>query len=209
MNVERLGWVAAAALAGGMIGMGFKAPGDKTGTVDIAKVFKDSEYAKKQTEGLRGQVKARQDVIEFVRSNRNIKVEDAQKLKDLSVKDTKTPADDAEVLRIKTDAAAAETKARELQTVDKPTAAQLSQLNEFTQRKDATGQLLDKWSRDFQEEFQQKQEKMSADTLQRVRDAIQQVGHDQGYSIVFSQDIAPYCPNDLTTDAMSKMNSKK
>ena len=209
MNIERLGWVAAAALAGGMIGMGFKAPGDKTGTVDIAKVFKDSEYAKKQTDGLRAQVKARQDVMEFIRGNRNMKAEDATKLRDLSIKETQTPADQSEITRIKTDAAASEAKARELQTVDKPTAAQLAQLDDFTKRKDATGQLLEKWGQDFQSEFQVKQEKMSADTLQRVKDAIQQVGKDQGYSIIFSADIAPFSPNDVTKDAMDKMNAKK
>jgi len=209
MNIERLGWVAAAALAGGMIGMGFKAPGDKTGTVDVAKVFKESEFAKKQTEGLRAQVKARQDVMEFVRNNRNMKVEDATKLRDLSIKEAQSPADHTDIDHIKQDAATAEQTARQLQTMEKPTAAQLAQLDEFTKRKDATAQLLEKWGRDFQDEFQQKQEKMSADTLQKVRESIQQVGHDQGYSIVFSQDIAPYCPNDLTADAMTKTNSKK
>ena len=209
MNIDRLGWVAAAALAGGMIGMGFKAPGDKTGTVDVAKVFKESEYAKAQTERLRAQVKARQDVMEYVRNHRNMKVEDANKLRELSIKDAPTPADHTDIDHIHQDAATAEDTARQLQTMDKPSAAQLAQLDEFTKRKDATAALLEKWGRDFQDEFQQKQEKMSADTLQRVRDSIQQVGHDQGYSIIFSQDIAPYCPNDLTTDAMNKMNSKK
>jgi len=209
MNIERLGWVAAAALAGGMIGMGFKAPGDKTGTVDVAKVFKESDYAKKQTEGLRQQVKARQDVMEFIRGHRNMKGEDASKLRDLSIKEVATPADSSEITRLKTDADAAEAKARELQTVDKPTAAQLSQLDDFTKRKDATGQLLEKWGQEFQSEFQGKQEKMSADTLQRVKDAIQQVGKDQGYSMIFSADIAPFSPNDVTADAMTKMNAKK
>ena len=202
MNIERLGWVAAAALAGGMIGMGFKAPGDKTGTVDVAKVFKDSDYAKQQTEGLRKQVKARQDVMEYIRGHRNMKPEDATSLRDVSVKEVASPADTAVITRIKGDADAAETKARELQTVDKPTAAQLAQLDDFTKRKDATGQLLEKWGQEFQTEFQAKQEKMSADTLQRVKDAIQQVGKDQGYSIIFSADIAPFCPNDATTDAI-------
>ena len=189
--------------------MGFKAPGDKTGTVDVAKVFKESEYAKAQTERLRAQVKARQDVMEYVRNHRNMKVEDANKLRELSIKDAPTPADHTDIDHIHQDAATAEDTARQLQTMDKPSAAQLAQLDEFTKRKDATAALLEKWGRDFQDEFQQKQEKMSADTLQRVRDSIQQVGHDQGYSIIFSQDIAPYCPTDLTTDAMNKMNSKK
>jgi len=208
MNVERLGWIAAAALAGGIVAMGFKAPGDKTGTVDVAKVFKDSDMAKKQTDTLRAQVVARRSVMEFVGANRNMKPEDAGKLHDLVIKEAPTAADKVEIERIKGDATAAETKARELQTKDKPTAADLTQLDDFTKHKDATGQLLDKWQKDFQEEIQTKEAKMNDDTLDKVRQAIQQVGRDQGYSIVFSNNIAPYCPNDLTTEASNKMNKK-
>jgi Skp family chaperone for outer membrane proteins len=208
MNIERLGWVAAAALAGGMIGMGFKAPGDKTGIVDVGKVFKDSDLAKKQTETLRGQVFARRSVMEFVQNNRNIKPEDATRLHDLIIKDPQSAADKADIERIENDAKAAETKARELQTLPKPTAADLSQLDDFTKRKDATGQLLEHWQKDFQDEIQQKENKMNDDTLEKVREAIQQVGRDQGYSIVFANNVAPYCPNDITTDASNKMNKK-
>ena len=209
MNIEKLGWVAAAALAGGMVGMGFKAPGDKTGTVDIARVFKDSDLAKKQTDMLRAQVLARRSVMEFVSNNRNMKVDDANKLRDLMIKEQLTPAEKADVERIKQDAAAAEAKARTLQTTDKPTAADLSQLDEFTKRKDASGQLLDKWQKDFEAELRQKEDKANEDTMLKVKEAINQVGHDQGYSIIFSQQIAPYCPNDITADTAKKMNAGK
>src|SRR5579872_1951953 len=104
MKLERLGWVVAAALAGGMVGMGFKAPGDKTGSVDIAKIFKESDFSKKQTEALRGQIMARQAVIEFVKNNRNMKADDATKLRDLSIKDTQSAADKTDIERIKSDA---------------------------------------------------------------------------------------------------------
>jgi Skp family chaperone for outer membrane proteins len=208
MNIERLGWVAAAALAGGMIGMGFRAPGDKTGIVDVGKVFKDSDLAKKQTETLRAQVFARRSVMEFVGNNRNMKKDDADKLHDLMIKDPQSGADKAEIDRIENDAKASELKARDLQTLPKPTEADLAQLNDFTKRKDATGQLLEKWQKDFQDEIQQKETKMNDDTLEKVREAIQQVGKDQGFSIVFANNIAPYCPNDLTTDASTRMNKK-
>jgi len=209
MNIERLGWVAAAALAGGMIGMGFKAPSDKTGTVDIAKVFRDSDLAKQGTEKLRAQAQARRSVMEFVASNRNIKLEDATKLHDLLIKDPVTAVDRAEIERIQNEAKATEIKARELQTLPKPTAADLSQLDDFTKRKDQSGQLLEKWQKEFEAEIQQKEAKLNDDTLDKVRAAIQQVGKDEGYSIVFANNIAPFCPNDLTTAASNKLNGKK
>jgi Skp family chaperone for outer membrane proteins len=208
MKIDRLGWVAAAAMAGGIIGVGFKAPGDKTGIVDVGKVFKDSDLAKKQTEVLRAQVLARRGVMEFVGNNRNMKTDDANKLHDLYIKELQSAPDKAEITRIQEDARAAELKARELQTLPKPTAADLTQLDDFTKRKDASGALLEKWQKDFQEEIQTKEGKLNDDTLEKVPEAIQQVGKDQGYSIIIANNVAPYCPNDITTDSVTRMNKK-
>lgn len=208
MNIERLGWVAAAAMAGGIIGMGFRAPTDKTGIVDIAKVFKDSDMNKAQTDKIRTDVVARQSLIDFVSANRNMKLDDANRLHDLYLKDLPTVAEKAEIDRIKAQAQSDESKARELQTKDKPSGPDLSQLDDFTKRKDATGQLLEKWQKDFRAEIDQKESKASDDTLDKVRQAIQQVGRDQGYSMIFSTNVAPYSPNDITVDASNKMNKK-
>jgi len=208
MNIERLGWVAAAALAGGIIAMGFKAPGDKIGVVDVAKVFTDSDYSKKQNEILQGQLQDRKNVVQFVQANRDMKVEDAEKLRTLSTKENPTAADKTEIDRIKTDAQNDEKKARDLQTKEKPTPAELTQIEEFTRRKDATGQKLQAWQQDFNQELQQQQEKMRTDAITKVRQAIQQVARDQGFSQVFSQDIMPYCANDITADATKLMNKK-
>jgi len=208
MNIERLGWVVAAALAGGVIAMGFKAPGDKVGVVDVAKVFGDSEYSKKQNEVLQAQLLARKDVVQFVQANRDMKPDEAEKLRTLSTKDSPTAADKTEVDRIKNEAVNDERKARELQTKDKPTPAELTQIEEFTRRKDATGQKLQEWQQAFNQELQQQQDKMRADAITKVRQCIQQVARDQGFSQVFSQDIMPYCANDITTDATKAMNKK-
>ena len=208
MNIERLGWVAAAALAGGMIGMGFKAPGDKTGVVDVAKVFQDSDFSKKQNEILQAQLLARKEIVQFVQTNRDMKPEDADKLRALSTKENPTAAEKAEIDKIKLDASSDEKKARDLQTKDKPTPAELTQIEDFTHRKDATGLKLQQWQQDFNQELQTQQDKMRNDAIAKVRLCIQQVARDQGFSQVFSQDIMPYCANDITAEATKAMNKK-
>jgi len=209
MKLERLGWIVAAALAGGMVGMGFQGATEKTGTVDLAKVFNDSEYAKKQTDALKTMGQARQGVIEFVRTNPHMKTEDATKFKELSLKDSATAADKADLERIKADAQANETKFREVTSKNNPTPADVSQIEEFNRRKDTTQNLLEKWNADFSAEIQTKQESLRNDTLSRVKDAVKQAAKNQGYSIVFVQDIAPYSANDLTQDSLNAMNAKK
>jgi len=209
MKFERLGWVVAAALAGGMVGMGFQDASAKTGTVDLAKVFNDSDYAKKQTDMLKTMGAARTAVLEFVNANSHMKADDAMKFKDLSLKDSPTAADKADVERLKSDAQASELTYRTLATKDKPTQAEVAQIEDLNHRKDSMQTLLTKWNTDFSTELQTKQEALRTDTLSRVKDAVQQVAKAQGYSMVFVQDIAPYSSNDLTKDALAAMNQKK
>jgi Skp family chaperone for outer membrane proteins len=209
MRFERLGWIVAAALAGGIAAAGFQGSTEKSGTVDLAKVFNDSEYAKKQTESLRNMGQARQGVIDFIRQNPHMKTEDTTRFRELSVKEAPTAPEKAELERIKNDAQASETKFRELSTKDKPSQAELTQLEELNRRKDNSQQVLDKWNQDFAAELQQRQEGLRNDTLARVKDAVSQVAKTQGYTIVFVQDVAPYSAHDLTADALKAMNGKK
>lgn len=209
MKFERLGWIVAAALAGGIAGMGFQDKNEKTGTVDMARVFNESEYAKKQTDSLRTLGTTRQGVLEFIRTYQHIKAEDATKFHDLSVKADATAADKNEIERIKKDALTAEQRYKDLTTKTQPTQADLTELEEMNRRRDAIQTLLDKWSGEFSNELQTKQESLRNDTLQRVKDAVSQVAKSQGYSMIFVQDIAPYSANDLTDEALKAMNSKK
>lgn len=209
MKFERLGWIVAAALAGGIAGMGFQGSSEKTGTVDLARVFNDSDFAKKQTESLRTMGSTRQAVLEFVRTYQHIKPEDATRFHDVSMKPEPTAPEKAEMERIKQDAIASETKYRELTTKDKPTAAEITQLEELNRRKDNVQGLLEKWASEFSGEVQSRQETLRNDTLARVKDAVQQVAKQQGYTMVFVQDIAPYSANDLTDAALKAMNAKK
>jgi Skp family chaperone for outer membrane proteins len=192
-----------------MFGMGFQGGAQKTGTVDLEKVFNESAYAKKQTEGLRNVAQARVAVVDFLRTYRTVKEADATKFRDLSLKENATAVDKTEIERLKTAAQNDEQKYRELSTKDKPTQAEVSQIEDFNRRKEASAALLEKWNTDFTNELQTRQENLRGETLQRVKDAVAQVAKDQGYSMVFVQNIAPYSANDLTGEALKAMNNKK
>ncbi|AIE85176.1 OmpH family outer membrane protein [Fimbriimonas ginsengisoli] len=209
MKFERLGWIIAAVLAGGIAGVGFQGGNEKVGTVDLAKVFNDSEYAKKQTELLRTMGTTRQSIMEFLKANPHMKAEDATKFRDLSLKDPLAAPDKAELERLKNEAQATETKYRELSTKDKPTPTEVTQIEELNRRRETAVQLLEKWNSDFTAEVGQRQEGLRNETLQRVKEAVQQAAKSQGYSMVFVQDVAPYSANDLTAEALKVMNAKK
>jgi Skp family chaperone for outer membrane proteins len=205
MNINKAGWLAAALLAAGIVGAGFQKPGDKVGTVDMEKVFNDSAFAKTQTDNLKTMGSARQGVLEFVNTYKTISAADANKFRELSLKDNATAADKAEVERIKGAAQASEQKYRELSTKTSPTPDELKQVDDFAKRTAASEQLLQQWQQDFMNEVQAKQASLRSEALGKVRTAIQKVGKDQGYSIIFDSSVAPFSANDLTDDAMKAM----
>lgn len=199
----------AALLVAGIVGSGFQKPGDKIGTVDMEKVFNDSTFAKTQTDNLKTMGQARQSVLEFLSTYRTIPAADATKFRELALKEKATEADKAEMDRITAAAKLSEQKFRDLSTKAGPTPEELKQIEEFNRRKDATDALLQQWQQDFMTEVQTKQAGLRTDALKKVKDAIQKVGKDQGYSIVFDASSAPYSANDITDEAMKAMNAMK
>jgi Skp family chaperone for outer membrane proteins len=190
--------------------MGFKAPGDvKIGNVDIGKVFSESEYSKKQQENLRLAQAARRGVMELIGTYRVMKPDDAQKFHDLSIKDKPVAEDKTEMDRITAAAKDDDTKYRALATKSSPTPQELASIEEYNKRKDATGVLQQKWAQEFDSDLASLQEKARADALTKVREAVGTVAKEQGYSIVFVSDIAPYSANDLTESATKAMAKYK
>jgi len=209
MKFDKMGWFVAVALAGVMCGTGFKAPGDKVGSVDINKVFMDSDYSKKQQETLRTAKATRVAVLELINTYRVMKPEDALRFHDLSIKDKPIADDKVEQDKISQSAKDADATYRALATKSSPTPAELAQIEEFNRRKDALAQLQQKWTQEFNEQMGALNEKVQNDALAKVRDIVSQVAKDQGFSVVFNSQVAPYSANDITDAATKLMNKAK
>jgi Skp family chaperone for outer membrane proteins len=209
MKLDRMGWFVAVALIGVMCGSGFKAPTDKVGSVDINKVFADSDYSKKQQEQLREAGTTRRGVLDLLHAYAVMRPEDAQRFADLSLKEKPTPEDKAEEDKITQAAKDADTIYRGLATKANPTPAELAQIEDFNRRKDRISVLQQQWAQQFQDQMNAMTDKVRTDAVGKVREAIGQVARDQGYSVVFSTEFAPYCSNDLTDAATKAINKLK
>jgi Skp family chaperone for outer membrane proteins len=209
MNISKLGWVIAAALAAVMVGSGFQGPNQKIGVVDMGRVFRESQYYKTQLDTLRSLANARQDVLEFVRTYPVFTPEQATRFKELSMKGgTISAADKGELEKIKKDVIEANKKYNALNTKTNPTPEEVAQLKEFVSRTQAMTTTLDRWAREFQDEFDSAQDKAQKDAIDRVKAAVTEIGTKQGFSLVLSQDAAPYGANDLTAEALKAMDKK-
>jgi Skp family chaperone for outer membrane proteins len=208
MKFKYLGWIVAAALVVVAVTAGFQGGAPKIGIVDANKVLAESEYAKAENEVIKAMVIARQEMLQFVDSYRTFTPEQATPFHDISLKPNPTPAEKAQLDKIKTDVQTASKRLNELRQKANPTADELKELNELSRREQTTTETAQKWNRDAETELETKHNDSQKIGLDKVREAIKQVGAAQSYTLVFIADVAPYGANDLTPDVLKVMNKK-
>ncbi len=213
MNSKKLsyaGWIVAACLVGVMFGSGFQGAADKTGTVDLNKAVQDSELGKKNREALDAAVNSRKAIIEFMQTRRVLTLEQAQKLKTLSIKSPLTDAEKKDLDKVKDDVISASKNFDALNQKPNPTEEDRNLLQEYNSRIQNTGGLIQDWGNQFSQELEQLQNQMISDSVKKADVAIKEVAKRDGYTVVFSSPgAAVYGANDLTEAVTKALNAQK
>ncbi len=205
----QLGWVFAAALLAVLVGGGFQDASQKVGVVDISKMIEASDFGKGNQETFAKMRKSREDLLEFIDTNRVLTTEQATRLRDLAVKMTQTAEEKAEFERLKAEVIAANKKWTELSTKPNLTAEERTLLEEYSRRSQAMGDFAQRLLNGFTSEMTGWADQQKLRSLEKARTAVQEVAKAQGYNVVFEIGIAPYGANDLSDASLVAMNAKK
>jgi Skp family chaperone for outer membrane proteins len=208
-KIAKLGWVVAAALAGIMLGSGFQDSSTKIGVVDISKVVEESNFGKQNATTFQTMRTQREGLLEFIDTHRVLTNEQAQRLRDLSLKGNPSADEKAEMDRIKAEVLTSDKRAKELSVKQNLTAEERDQLQEYSRRSQTMNETAQRWYREFSNEMQRWIDEQKLASLDRARAAVQDVARQQGYSVVFEVGIAPYGANDLTDATLKAMNARK
>lgn len=208
-RIDQLGWIFAAALGGVMFASGFQNTTDKTGVVDIGSVVDKSNYGQANSAQFNQMKAARQGLLEFVDQNPVLTTEQAQQLHDLTVKDSPTDADKAQLAKVESDVTASTKNYQDLSGKANLTPEERTQLDEYSHRSQVMQTTQQRWYNEFMSDLQDWSDKRKLDSINKARAAVQQVAKAQGYSIVFDESVAPYGANDLTDAALQAMNAQK
>ena len=209
MKIQKLGWILAAGMAGVMFAGGFQTTTTKVGVADVQSLFQNSDLTHSKQDELKTMGDTRSDVLQFIKTYRTITPDQATRFRTLSLKTDQTPAEKTELDKLKADVIAANQSFTTLQTKQNPTADENSKLVAFNTQAQQTDVLSQKWAKEFDDEMTAAQDKMRNDVLDRAQAAVQEVGKKQGYSVIFTESVAPYSSNDVTADALKVMNAKK
>lgn len=203
------GWGVALLLAGIGLGSGFQAPNPKTGTVDLARLVDESDFGKANRDLRQRMSSARELLLEFIDTNRVLTTEQAQKLRDLTVKLNPTDAEKAEMERIKAEVIAQNKRWGELATKSALTPEERGLLQEYSRRSAEMEDYGRRLLREFTGDVDALVQKQKIDSVAKARKAIAVVGKAEGYSMVFEIGVAPYGANDVTDAALAAMNADK
>lgn len=207
---QMAGWLVAAGLAGVVFAGGFQSGADKFGVVDLNKAVQDSEMGKKNKETLESMVTARKNVVEFMETQRVLTVEQATKLKNLSLKTPLTETEKKDLDKVKEDVISAAKNFDTLNQKQNPTEEDRKLLQDYQTRINSTRGLLNEWGQTFQDDLSLKQQELINDSIRRADAAIKDVCKKDGYTVVFSSPAAAvYGANDLTEAITKALNASK
>ncbi len=213
MNSTRflqLGWVLVAAILGVIVAGDFQAPPQiKIGTVDIVRIMNDSDYGKEGQAIFKKMKDARQGVLEFIETYRVLTTDQAQRIRDLSLKDNATKEESAELDRTKADVIAASKRSIELATKPNMTPDERTIVEEYARRSQNMNDVAKRWLSEFSDQMNRFADDRRLTGLQKAKAAINQVSKSQGFTVVFDTSTAPYGASDITDASLAAMNATK
>lgn len=208
LRLYQFGSAVAVLLLGILVGGGFQAPVEKNGVVDINAIVDGSNFGKGVRDTVDKMRAAREEVLGFIDANRVLTVEQATRLRDLTLKTDRTAAESAELDTLKASIVATNKRWTELATKPTLTPEERTMQQDFADRAQKMSDLGSKWVRDFTNDIDTFMDKQKTEANARARDAIAATAKAQGYTMVFDRAFAPYGANDLTDASLTAMNAK-
>jgi Skp family chaperone for outer membrane proteins len=197
MRISQLGWVLAAATVGVAIGSGFQEKTKKTGFIDMQGVYSDSNLKQKNDAKLRNAAQLRQAAFDFLKLNPEFTDDQLARYKVLATKEAPTPAETAELTKIKTAVQTATNQFEDLRKKPNPSAADLKTLDTLGALNDSNKKAEAAWGQEFTQQLDTMQSDLNLASLDAIKAAIAQVAKPQGYTLVFRENVAIYGSNNL------------
>ena len=205
-KIALIGWYVAAALIGIMVGSGFQGNNEKMGVVDLRRVIMESKINQTMTDKVEAERKSRLAVLDFIDQHRVITAAQAQRIRELELKDPKTDAEKTELDGLKQTVTAA---TKEYETINTKGKDQLTdddrkKINDYALLFQGSAKILQSWSQEFDQQFSQIRDQAERDAIDLAQKAASAVAKKQGYTITFSSTAVAYAANDITADTIKE-----
>ena len=195
------GWLVAAGLLGAVVGVGFQDGKEKFGVVDLRKVIFGSKLNQEMTDRVEAARLTRVSILEFMNNQRILTEDQANRIRELELKEDKTDDEKTELETHQQAVIAAAKEFDRLNQIQTPTEDERLRLQDYNQRMQTTGALLQAWTQEFERDFAVLSDKATQDAIDLAQVAAAAVAKREGYTIVFSATAVIYAANDITEAA--------
>lgn len=204
-----LGWIAACLIGGFTFLSGFQGGAEKTGVIDLNKVIQQSELGKTNTKKLNDALTLRRGLIDFLTTYMVLTTEQAEGLRQLTLKAPQTEADKAQIEKIKKDVIESDKKRQDLMSKSTLTETDKQLLQDYSQRARINEERAGTWDKEFSLELNELRDQLQQDTITQAKGTLAETAKAQGYTTVLESTVAPYGANDLTDATVKALNAKK
>lgn len=203
-----LGWAVGIAFFAMIVATGFQANAPKFGSIDMNRLIQESKMGQRNTTRLTNAFKNRQAVLAYIEDNAILTMQQATRLRELGTKETLTEAEKQEQEKIKGEVATSVKQYNDLVAKANPTAQETNILTDYNQRIDLMRDVLQQFGNEFQQEIQNLQTQVRDEERAKAREALNEVSKQQGYTVVFESQVAPFSANDVTDAAIKALDAK-
>lgn len=208
-RVYQLLSIVLALLLGATLLLGFQAPAEKSGVVDLKRLIETSDLGKEAKVRVDKMRESRQELLDFIENNRVMTLEQATRIRDLAVKETRTKEEQAELDSLRATVTASTKRWNELATKANMTAEERTLVQEYSDRAQRAVDLGGRWVNQFTTDVNVEASRQQSLLTIRAKSAIQEVARTQGFTLIYDSDIVPYGANDITDAALVSMNAKR
>lgn len=205
---QLLGWLVAIAIGATMLASGFVQAQEKSGVVDLNRVIQESDLGKSNTTKLNNALKLRRDLIDFLTTYMVLTTEQAETLRQLTLKDAQTDADKAQIEKIKKDVMESDKKRQELMAKTTLTDSDRQLLQDYSQRARINEERAANWDKDFSADLNDLRDKLQQDTINQAKTSLGTVAKGQGFTIIYESTVAPFGVNDVTDATIKALNAR-
>jgi len=208
MNVKQTPWT----LVGLMVALtlfgvaAFQNQAPKFGVVNLSAVADKSKLGQREKDAFTAYQTKAKNLITFVNNNKVMTAQQRDRLISLWLKDNPTAAESQELEQLKSAIQTASSRYAELVRKSNPTPDELQELSEKSALAGVTQDILPQLQSLIGQELQARAEQKQTDVLAKARAAAAKYGKDQGFSVIFDQDVAPYAANDVTDEVVKVMD---
>ncbi len=184
--------------------------GFRAGVIHIDRLQNEYKVIKDFNQQLQQKQNAMRDRLNVYEANPYLAEQDQQKLADLlAMQGTPkglTAADKTQLQQLQSQSAQYAQQVQTLSSIQNPTPAQKQQIDTFAASKASTDSNVSALATQAKQTFQNDIDQEQVQVKKSINSALTQVAKQEGISIVFSSDIAPYAQIDCTDSVLKILN---